>query len=75
MLFNQHSHGRSPRADFDPQHLDQFRSDLRAAIDAAGPTGTLMRVGHSTGGMTIMALAAQRAGTDLLSPRVPVLDG
>jgi pimeloyl-ACP methyl ester carboxylesterase len=60
VLYDQRSHGRSQRADFDTHHVDQLGSDLGAVIDAVAPTGPLMLVGHSMGGMTIMALAAQR---------------
>lgn len=60
VFYDQRSHGRSARADFDTHHVDQLGSDLGAVIDAIAPTGPLMLVGHSMGGMTIMALAAQR---------------
>ena len=60
ILYDQRSHGRSGRAEFDTHHVDQLGSDLGAVIDAFAPTGPLMLVGHSMGGMTIMALAAQR---------------
>ena len=60
VLYDQRSHGRSQRADFDTHHVDQLGSDLGSVIDAVAPTGPLMLVGHSMGGMTIMALAAQR---------------
>lgn len=60
VLYDQRSHGRSQRADFDTHHVDQLGSDLGSVIDAVAPTGPLMLIGHSMGGMTIMALAAQR---------------
>ena len=60
VFYDQRSHGRSQRADFDTHHVDQLGSDLGTVIDAIAPTGPLLLVGHSMGGMTIMALAAQR---------------
>ncbi|MCX6434448.1 MAG: alpha/beta hydrolase [Actinobacteria bacterium] len=60
VFYDQRSHGRSAHADFDSHQVDQLCSDLGSMIDAIAPTGPLMLVGHSMGGMTIMALAAQR---------------
>jgi pimeloyl-ACP methyl ester carboxylesterase len=60
VFYDQRSHGRSGRAEFDTHHVDQLGRDLSAVIDAIAPDGPLMLVGHSMGGMTIMALAAQR---------------
>ncbi len=60
VFFDQRSHGRSSRAEFDTHHVDQLGHDLGTIIDAIAPTGPLMLVGHSMGGMTVMALAAQR---------------
>jgi pimeloyl-ACP methyl ester carboxylesterase len=60
VLFDQRSHGRSGRADFDTHHVDQLGRDLGVVIDAIAPDGPLMLIGHSMGGMTVMALAAQR---------------
>lgn len=68
VLYDQRSHGRSGRAEFDTHHVDQLGRDLSAVIDAVAPTGPLMLVGHSMGGMTIMALAAQRP--ELFSDRI-----
>jgi pimeloyl-ACP methyl ester carboxylesterase len=60
VFYDQRSHGRSERADFDSHHVDQLGSDLGRVLDDLAPTGPLMLVGHSMGGMTVMALAAQR---------------
>ncbi|MET3986704.1 alpha/beta hydrolase [Streptomyces sp. PvR034] len=63
VYWDQRSHGRSGRglaqADGEPVSIDQLGRDLKAVIDAAAPEGPLVLVGHSMGGMTIMALAAQ----------------
>ena len=68
VFYDQRSHGRSSRADFDTHHVDQLGADLGEVIDAVAPTGPLVVVGHSMGGMTVMALAAQRP--DLFVARV-----
>ncbi len=58
--YDQRSHGSSGRGEFDSHHVDQLGSDLAEIIDAVAPTGPLILIGHSMGGMTIMALAEQR---------------
>ena len=63
--WDQRSHGRSARGvaqsgpDGVPVSIDQLGRDLKAVLDAAAPEGPLVLVGHSMGGMTIMALADQ----------------
>ncbi|MFI5689018.1 alpha/beta fold hydrolase [Streptomyces sp. NPDC051636] len=62
--WDQRSHGRSGRGvgqvqDGVPLTIDQLGRDLKAVIDAAAPDGPIVLVGHSMGGMTVMALAAQ----------------
>ena len=62
--WDQRSHGRSARGaaqvqDDAPVTMDQLGRDLKAVIDAAAPEGPLVLVGHSMGGMTMMALADQ----------------
>ncbi|MFF9017669.1 alpha/beta fold hydrolase [Streptomyces sp. NPDC014870] len=63
VYWDQRSHGRSERGraqsgpDGLPVSIDQLGRDLKAVIDAAAPEGPLVLVGHSMGGMTIMALA------------------
>ncbi|MBX9396958.1 alpha/beta hydrolase [Streptomyces sp. TRM72054] len=62
--WDQRSHGRSERGeaqvqDGAPVTIDQLGRDLKAVIDAAVPEGPIVLVGHSMGGMTMMALAAQ----------------
>ncbi|WP_432010993.1 alpha/beta fold hydrolase [Streptomyces cucumeris] len=63
VYWDQRCHGRSARgcaqADGDALTIDQLGRDLKAVIDAAAPEGPLVLVGHSMGGMTMMALAAQ----------------
>ncbi|OIK03069.1 alpha/beta hydrolase [Streptomyces sp. MUSC 14] len=62
--WDQRSHGRSGRGvaqtrDRVPVTIDQLGRDLKAVLDAAVPEGPVVLVGHSMGGMTTMALAAQ----------------
>ncbi|MER6417488.1 alpha/beta hydrolase [Streptomyces sp. NPDC001137] len=62
--WDQRSHGRSGRGvqqvqDGVPVSIDQLGRDLKAVIDAAAPNGPIVLVGHSMGGMTMMALADQ----------------
>ncbi|WP_079062980.1 alpha/beta fold hydrolase [Peterkaempfera griseoplana] len=63
VFWDQRSHGRSERGRSyqagEPATIDQLGGDLRAVIDAVAPEGPLVLVGHSMGGMTIMALADQ----------------
>ncbi|MGA5820414.1 alpha/beta fold hydrolase [Kitasatospora sp. NPDC094028] len=63
VFWDQRSHGRSERSRSylagDPAGIDQLGGDLKAVLDAVAPTGPLVLVGHSMGGMTVMALADQ----------------
>ncbi len=57
IFYDQRCHGRSEHAD--PKHstIDHLGHDLRAVIDTLVPTGPVVLVGHSMGGMTLLALA------------------
>ena len=68
IFYDQRSHGRSARAEFDSHHVDQLGRDLGSVIDLVAPKGPLLLVGHSMGGMSIMALAEQRP--ELIRDRV-----
>ncbi|MGF1426390.1 alpha/beta fold hydrolase [Kitasatospora sp. LaBMicrA B282] len=61
LFWDQRSHGRSERSRSylagEPASIDQLGEDLRAVLDALVPTGPIVLVGHSMGGMTVMALA------------------
>jgi pimeloyl-ACP methyl ester carboxylesterase len=59
VLYDQRSHGRSGRSPAAHATIDQLGRDLHAVIQACAPTGKVVLVGHSMGGMTIMALADQ----------------
>lgn len=68
VFYDQRSHGRSERADFDSHHVDQLGEDLGDLIAVVAPNGPLMLVGHSMGGMSIMAFAEQQP--DVIRDRV-----
>ncbi|MGR8008876.1 alpha/beta fold hydrolase [Streptomyces hypolithicus] len=61
--WDQRSHGRSARGAAQERgvavDIEQLGRDLKAVVDAAAPEGPLVLVGHSMGGMTMMALADQ----------------
>lgn len=60
VLYDQRSHGRSERSTADHATIDQLGRDLAAVLDQVCPTGPVVLVGHSMGGMTIVALAEQQ---------------
>lgn len=68
VFWDQRGHGRSGAGPDGHYTVDQCGDDLRAVIAATTPQGPLVLVGHSMGGMTVMALAAQEP--DLVRERV-----
>ncbi|AUS79221.1 alpha/beta hydrolase [Actinoalloteichus sp. AHMU CJ021] len=60
VLYDQRSHGRSGRGRRDSATIEQLGRDLAAVLRVAAPTGPVVLVGHSMGGMTVMALAEQQ---------------
>jgi pimeloyl-ACP methyl ester carboxylesterase len=60
VLFDQRSHGESGRANEASSTIDQLGLDLGEVLDKAAGDGPAVLIGHSMGGMTIMALAEQR---------------
>jgi pimeloyl-ACP methyl ester carboxylesterase len=60
VFWDQRGHGRSGRPDLAHVSIDQTGADLYAVMSAAAPgPGPVVLVGHSMGGMTVMALADQ----------------
>lgn len=57
VLYDHRSHGRSGRSPRQACTIEQLGADLHAVIRAAAPAGRVVLIGHSLGGMTIMALA------------------
>jgi len=68
VLWDQRGHGRSGTGPPGSATIEQVGRDLSAVVDAVAPDGPLVLVGHSMGGMTVMALAGQRP--DLFADRV-----
>jgi len=60
VTWDQRGHGRSGMGPKVGYHIDQLGRDLYAVLQAAAPTGDLALIGHSMGGMTIMALHLTR---------------
>jgi len=68
VLWDQRGHGRSAWGDLTHATIDQTGRDLGAVLDAVAPSGLVVLVGHSMGGMSVLALARQRP--DLFGTRV-----
>lgn len=59
VFWDQRGHGLSGRGAPENATIDQLGRDLYAVLEATAPTGPVVLVGHSMGGMTVMALADQ----------------
>jgi pimeloyl-ACP methyl ester carboxylesterase len=57
VFYDQRSHGRSESSPSDADSIEQLGRDLLSIIAALVPNGPITLIGHSMGGMTIMALA------------------
>lgn len=57
VLWDQRGHGKSGMGDVESLSIDQLGEDLQRVLEEAAPEGPLVLVGHSMGGMTMMALA------------------
>ena len=57
VYYDQRSHGRSGRSTLGHATIDQLAHDQRAVVEHVVPDGPIVLVGHSMGGMTIIALA------------------
>jgi pimeloyl-ACP methyl ester carboxylesterase len=57
VFYDQRSHGRSGRSDREHANIDQLGDDLANVIEALAPKGDVILVGHSMGGMSIIAFA------------------
>ncbi len=68
VFYDQRSHGRSGHAPGTTLSIQRLGRDLAQVIDVVVPPGPVVLVGHSMGGMTVMALADQRP--DLFGERV-----
>ena len=68
VLFDLRSHGRSARAAGGDLSPSAFAHDLAAVVEAIASEGPILLVGHSMGGVAILALAESRP--DLFGTRV-----
>ncbi|WP_231482702.1 alpha/beta fold hydrolase [Nocardioides sp. URHA0020] len=59
VFYDQRSHGSSGRSPRENATIDQLGRDLLSVMDAVAPEGPVVLVGHSMGGMTVVALAEQ----------------
>lgn len=59
VFYDQRSHGRSARSRSEHCTFDQLGRDLAAVLDQVVGAGPVVLIGHSMGGMTIMALAEE----------------
>ncbi len=59
VYYDQRSHGRSGRSREGNATIDQLGLDLKQILEEVVPDGPVVLVGHSMGGMTIIALAEQ----------------
>lgn len=59
VFYDQRSHGRSEVSPQDHASIEQLGRDLRTVIDDLSPDEPVVLVGHSMGGMTVIALAEE----------------
>ena len=62
VFYDQRGHGSSGRGPAEHSTMDQLGRDLAAVLETRVPNGPVVLVGHSMGGMTVMALAEQHPG-------------
>ena len=68
VLYDHRGHGRSGWGPPRSATIDQLGRDLATVLEQVVPPGPVVLLGHSMGGMTVMALARQRP--ELFGPRV-----
>lgn len=66
--WDQRGHGQSGKGDRESNVIDRLGRDLHAVISEHAPDGDLVLVGHSMGGMTVLALGEHYP--DLVADRV-----
>jgi len=59
VFYDQPGHGRSSRLESGNYDIDALGKSLAAVLNATVPDGHIILIGHSMGGMTIMAFAEQ----------------
>ncbi|GAA1481706.1 alpha/beta hydrolase [Gordonia sinesedis] len=70
VFFDHRGHGRSDPAPEETSTIAQLGDDVAAVIRTVAPAGPVVLVGHSMGGMSLMALA--RRHSELFGPDGPV---
>ena len=68
VYYDQRSHGRSGRSPEDHATIEQLGHDLGTVLDHLVPEGPVVLVGHSMGGMTVVAFTEQHP--ELIGDRV-----
>ncbi len=68
VFYDQRSHGQSERSPAWHATIDQLGDDLARVVTELAPTGDVVLVGHSMGGMSIMAFAERHP--ELFADRV-----
>jgi pimeloyl-ACP methyl ester carboxylesterase len=61
VTYDQRGHGRSGMPDLRTCTIAQLGRDLDAVLSATCPSGPVVLIGHSMGGMTVMSYAGQHA--------------
>ncbi len=59
VTYDQRSHGRSGESSLEHCTVDQLGRDLQAVVAATCPTGPVVLIGHSMGGMSVMSWAGE----------------
>lgn len=68
VAYDQRGHGRSGESPLDHCTVAQLGRDLAAVLEATCPTGPVVLIGHSMGGMSVMSYAGQHP--DVVRDRV-----
>lgn len=59
VFYDQRGHGLSGKSTRKHSTIAQLAADLNTVINATAPTGPVVTIGHSMGGMSVMGLAAR----------------
>lgn len=57
VFYDQRSHGRSPQSSRENANIDQLGDDLLSVINRVARKGKVVLIGHSMGGMSVLAFA------------------
>lgn len=68
VAYDQRGHGRSATPDLDSCTVQRLGADLAEVIEATCPSGPVVLVGHSMGGMSVMSFCGQHP--DVVKERV-----